>query len=184
MTVKKIMALAAELCGRRDLSDFLGGVSAEDLARQERDVKTLLQCYNLTENEIALDYLPLRRTQEFVSDGEIAYAQFEKPPVEIISVRDGSGAKRDFTVAEEGIRTPAGALKVEYSYRPSVKTREDEAEFNLKGDGRLLALGTACEFALFSGMMQEAALLDKRYRDALACACRERGGRLKMRRWV
>lgn len=184
MTVKKIMALAAELCGRRDLADFLGGVSAENLPEQQRETETLLQCYNLTENEIALDYLPLRRAQDFDSDGEISYDLFAKPPVEILSVRTASGAKAEFTVAEEGIRTPVGALKVEYSYRPSVKTEEDEAELNLKGDGRLLALGTACEFALLSGMMQEATLLDKRYRDALACACRERGGRLKMRRWI
>ena len=35
-----------------------------------------------------------------------------------------------------------------------------------------------------SGMFDAAALLDRRYRDALACACRERGGRLKMRRWA
>ena len=72
MTVKKIMALAAELCGRRDLSDYLNNVSAENLAEQERDARTLLQCYNLTENEIALDYLPLRRTQKFESEGYIS----------------------------------------------------------------------------------------------------------------
>lgn len=184
MTVKKIMALAAELCGRRDLSDFLNGISAENLAEQERDAKTLLQCYNLTENELALDYLPLRRTQEFVSEGELSYAEFEKPPVEILSVRDASGKKHSFELDADGVKVPAGALAVEYSYRPAVKTGEEEAEFNCKGDGRLLALGTACEFALFSGMMEEASLLDKRYRDALACACRERGGRLKMRRWI
>ena len=184
MTVKKIMALAAELCGRRDLSDYLNNVSAENLAEQERDAKTLLQCYNLTENEIALDYLPLRRTQKFESEGYISYTEFEKPPVEILSVRDASCRKQTFETDADGIKVPAGALTAEYSYRPAVKTGEEEAEFNAKGDGRLLALGTACEFALFSGMMQEAGLLDKRYRDALACACRERGGRLKMRRWI
>ncbi len=184
MTVKKIMALAAELVGRRDLSDYLNNVSAENLAEQKRDAETLLQCYNLTENEIALDYLPLRRTQEFSSEGEIAYATFEKPPVEIFSVRDESGKKQTFSVEADVIRVPVGTLTVEYSYRPAVKTAEDEAEFNAKGDGRLLALGTASEFALFSGMMQEAGLLDKRYRDALACASRERGGRLKLRRWI
>ena len=184
MKVKQIMALAAELCGRRDVADYLDKGLTADAAASEREEQTLLRCYNLAENEIALDYLPLRRTQEFSSEGEIAYATFEKPPVEIFSVRDESGKKQTFSVEADVIRVPVGTLTVEYSYRPAVKTAEDEAEFNAKGDGRLLALGTASEFALFSGMMQEATLLDKRYRDALACACRERGGRLKMRRWI
>ena len=78
----------------------------------------------------------------------------------------------------------AGQALVEYSVRPRVKGEGDIPELAARGDGRLLALGTACEFALMSGNTDAASLLDKRYRDALACACRERGGRLKLRRWA
>ncbi len=183
MKVNKIMIMAAELCGRRDLADYLAGKTGESL-ETEREAESLLCCYNLTENEIALDYLPLRRTQKLISDGEIGYAAFEKAPVEIESVRGADGQKLSFRVAEEGICVRAGEAEVTYSYRPSVKARTDEAELSAKGDARVLALGTACEFSLMNGMTEAASLLDKRYRDALACACRSRGGRLKMRSWI
>ena len=89
-----------------------------------------------------------------------------------------------FRIAEDGVCVQAGEVNVTYTYRPSVKAREDEAELDRKGDARLMALGTACEFSLMNGMFDAASLLDKRYRDALACACRDRSGRMKMRSWI
>ena len=99
-------------------------------------------------------------------------------------MRGESGGKLPFTVGAECIRVREGKVRVYYSYRPRVKKIADEAESNSRAGERVLALGTACEYALMSGMFDAATLLDRRYRDALACACRERGGRLKMRRWA
>ncbi len=184
MLVKEIMVLAAELCGRRDLADFLAGRTGADAGAMQREEETLLRCFNLTENEIALDYLPIRRRESFVSDGGVPYAAFSCPPAEIFAVRGPSGEKLAYTALGEGLRVRAGAVEVEYSCRPSVKAAADAPEAGCRDGGRLLALGTACEFALMSGDMETAALLDKRYRDALACACRERGGRFRLRSWV
>ena len=94
------------------------------------------------------------------------------------------GQRLRFCVSESGVRVRAGKAKVVYSVRPAVKKAGDDAEYDKRGDARLLALGTACEFSLLGGMTDAAALLDRKYRDALACACRSRGGRLKVRRWV
>lgn len=184
MKVNLIMAMAAELCGRKDLSEYLTGKSAENLGEAERDTESLLRCYNLTENEIALDYLPLCKTETLVSDGKILYSAFERSPLEIESVRKSDGGKLPFRIAEDGVCVQSGEVSVTYTYRPSVKAREDEAELDRKGDARLMALGTACEFSLMNGMFDAASLLDKRYRDALACACRDRSGRMKMRSWI
>ena len=184
MRVKEILVLAADLCGRRDLAEYLAGKNGADAGAYAREAESLLRCYNLAENEIALDYLPVRRTQMFESEGCIAYADFAAQPVEILSVRDAAGKKLSFTAGEKGVRVRAGQALVEYSVRPRVKGEGDIPELAARGDGRLLALGTACEFALMSGNTDAASLLDKRYRDALACACRERGGRLKLRRWA
>ena len=185
MKVKEILITAAELSGRRDLADFLAerGFCA-DANESAHDAELLLRCYNLTENEIALDYLPLLRTQTMHSDGTIAYGSFEQPPVEIIGVRNGRGFKEKFSLEESGIVLPVGEFSITYSYRPAVKKMNDAPQLNRKGDARLLALGTASEFSLMNGSFDTASLLDKRYRDALACACRERGGRLKMRCWI
>ena len=91
MRVRDIMVLAAELAGRRDLADFTAGRSGADAGAMQRERELLLRCYNLTENEIALDYLPLRREERFESDGCVPYAAFAEPPVEILSVRDEAG---------------------------------------------------------------------------------------------
>lgn len=184
MKVKQIMAQAARLCGRRDVAEFLERGIAEDLTSAQREEETLLRCYNLAENEIALDYLPLKRTETVGSDGAVPYRALSLPPLEIFSVYGAGGEKLPFTAEAEGIRVREGKVSVTYSYRPRVKTAADETESNSRAGERVLALGTACEYALMSGMFEAAALLDRRYRDALACACRERGGRLKMRRWA
>ena len=70
-----------------------------------------------------------------------------------------------------------------YRYAPAAKTAEDDSEYG-QGEARALALGTCCEYALSSGMYDEAVMWDKRYKDALAALCRTRGGTLKGRRWV
>lgn len=184
MKVKNIMEDAALLCGRRDLADYLGKGETADAEAAAKEKEMLLRCYNLAENEIALDYLPLKRRETLVSDGLIRYADFARPPVEILRVYGERGERLPFCAEEEGVRVRAGRTEVVYSYRPRVKGFSDEAELCGKADGRVLALGTACEFALMNGVFETASLLDARYRDAIACACRERGGRLKMRRWA
>lgn len=184
MRVKEILILAADLACRRDLADYLAGKNGEDASARAREEEMLLRCYNLAENEIALDYLPLRREECFESDGCVPYAAFAEPPVEILSVRDETGRSLRFAAGEKGVRVREGRAVIRYSVRPRVKGPGDRPELSEKGDARLLALGTACEYALMSGNYDAASLLDRRYRDALACACRERGGRLRMRRWV
>ena len=184
MRVREILVLAAELCGRRELADFLAGKTGADAGAMEREEETLLRCYNLVENEIALDYLPIRTRERFCSDGAVPYAAFARRPVEIFAVRGLSGEKLAFTAVGEGLRVRAGAVEVEYSYRPSVKSGSDFPETACEDGGRLLALGAACEFMLMNGELETAAVLDKKYRDALACACREHGGRFRLRRWV
>lgn len=74
-------------------------------------------------------------------------------------------------------------MEVLYRYAPAAKTAKDESEYG-QGEARALALGTCCEYALASGLYDEAVLWDKRYKDALAALCRARGGTLKARRWV
>ena len=181
MTVKEAVILAAEELG---VGDKVKNYYENGGEEGKRETETLVRCFNIVENEIALDYLPLRRAEKFVSDGCVAYTAFAEPPVEILSVRGETGRSLPFTAGEDGVLVRAGCVTVEYSVRPRPKAAGDFPELSQKGDARLLALGTACEYALMSGNYEAASLLDKRYRDAIACACRERGGRFRLRRWV
>ena len=185
MRVKEILILAAELACRRDLAGLSrrqkrGGTRPP--ARGRRRCCCAVTTSPKTRSRS--DYLPLRREECFESDGCVPYAAFAEPPVEILSVRDEAGRSLRFAAGEKGVRVREGRAVIRYSVRPRVKGPGDRPELSEKGDARLLALGTACEYALMSGNYDAASLLDRRYRDALACACRERGGRLRMRRWV
>ncbi len=181
--VKDVLALAASVCGREDLARYLCSGKGEDAAALEAEADLLLRCYNMTEYELANDYLPLLRRERFCSEGKIAYSAFSREPAEIVCVRGEGGQRLRFAAEEDGIRVRAGEVTVEYACRPCVKRAEDAPE-SAAGGARLLALGTACEFALMNGRLEAASLLDKRYRAAIAAACRTKGGRLRMRRWI
>ncbi len=182
MKVRKIMACAAALVGRRDLCDWLEGKGGVDADGLSRDAEQMLRCFNLTENEAALDFVPLDREEAHVSEGVIPFSALHAPLLEVVSVRSPAGGRLYFRTTEEGIAVRPGEAIVRYRARPAVKGTEDEADF--AGGERFLALGTACEFALMEGMFDRAAELDVRYKDALAAAGKSRGGRMRERRWA
>lgn len=59
MKVREIAALAAEYIGREDLAEALSVLEGEP----EGELKALLRCYNLVENEVAIDYFPPKREE-------------------------------------------------------------------------------------------------------------------------
>lgn len=183
MKVKEILCAAAGMLGRADAAAFLSDGVGADVRALEGEVSALLRAYNLTESETALVYRPLRLSEKVSSaDGTIAYSAFSERPVNVEKVRKG-GEEVDFTLLADALKTAAGEVEVLYRYAPAAKTAEDDSEYG-QGEARALALGTCCEYALSSGLYDEAVLWDKRYKDALAALCRARGGTLKARRWV
>ena len=64
MLVKEIMVLAAELCGRRDLADFLAGRTGADAGAMQREEETLLAEYALDFALLAADALSRAAAQE------------------------------------------------------------------------------------------------------------------------
>ena len=182
MKVKEIMRAAAELAGRRDLSDYLAGAGGTDTAALQRDAAQMLRCFNLTENEAALDFVPLVREETFLSDGKILFSAFSGRPVEVLAVRGENGRKLHFRADADGIFVRKGETTVRYRFRPDVKSEGDETDFGC-GE-RFLALGAACEFSLMEGALDRAAELDARYKDALAAAGRQKNGDIRPRRWI
>lgn len=183
MKVREILCAAAGMLGRADAAAFLTDGVGADVRALEGEVSALLRAYNLTESETALVYRPLRLSEKVSSaDGTIAYSAFSERPVNVEKVRKG-GEEVDFTLLTDALKTAAGEVEVLYRYAPAAKTAEDDSEYG-QGEARALALGTCCEYALSSGLYDEAVLWDKRYKDALAALCRACGGTLKARRWV
>lgn len=183
MKVKQILCDAAGMLGRADVAAFLTDGVGADVRALEGEVLRLLRGYNLAESETALVYRPLRLWEKLAStDGKIAYSAFSSRPVNVEKVTK-RGEEIGFTLLADALKTAAGEVEVLYSYAPAAKTEESDSEYG-DGEARALALGTCCEYALASGLYDEAVVWDKRYKDALAALCRARGGVLKGRRWV
>ena len=182
MLVKEIAALAAANMGRDDLIAAIRSLAGEPTG----ELDSLLRCYNLVENEIALDYFPLRKEETFaVADGKIAYAQFSFAPVDVKRVTDADGTPVPFDVYPEYVAVAGGTVSVTYTYVPPEKKWEEESEFSGKISARLMSFGVACEFCLSRGMFPQAAMWEKKYRDALRAAnVVRRKLSVRSRRWV
>ena len=183
MTVKETILLAAELlgCGERVKEYF-----EEKGETGKKEAQTLLRCFNLVENEMALDYLPLYAEDETQSDtGAIAYSAFGKAVVRVLCVRDEWGNKIPFRLFPDHLKTAPGKVRVAYTYTPEEKGEEDSSDFVLQASPRLFALGIAAEYCLAAGLYEEAEIWDAKYRDALKAAYAAKPARvLRSRRWA
>ena len=180
--IECIKATATELGIGERVRAFLEGVSSEG----EEDVNTLLRCFNMVENELALDYLPLMAEEDIVTEtGAVYFSALENSPVRVVEVRDALGGALAYRLFPEYLKTQAGTITVRYAYAPKEKALTDESDFKLFASVRLFAYGMASEYLTASGLFEEGAVWDKRYKDAIASAYRSKPARrIASRRWV
>lgn len=181
MLISEVICLAADLLGIP-----VGEANWKD---PSGDAKTLLDCYRVVENEIALDYFPLRKTETLsVKKGMISYSAFSEAPVDIVRViEEGTGAALRFRVLPDGVSLPqsCAAAEIEYTYSPEKGKATDSTPFPEKISARLLAYGTANEFCLLAHRYEEAEVWGLRYRDALrAAGILRRTLSVRSRRWI
>ena len=185
MTVKNILSLAAANLGREDLVAAVYDCAEEPCG----EVASLLRCYNLVENEIALDYFPLKTEDSLTLAGSvIPYSRLQHAPVTILAVKDQDGVAEHFEVRPARILLKGGKnrqLTVVYTYSPAEKRFTDECELGGNISARLLSFGVCCEFCLTNGQFSEAAAWEKKYREALRAAnSKRRPLSVRSRRWV
>ena len=107
------------------------------------------------------------------------------PCVRIIRVTDEYGNSVPFKLFPQYLRTQPGRVNVSYTYTPREKNAEEESDFVLSVSPRLFAYGIASEYSLAAGLFEEAAVWDKKYKDALAAAYRSKPSRIiRSRRWA
>ena len=81
--------------------------------------------------------------------------------------------------------TGSGSVTIDYTYVPEQPKISDETAFSDKVSARLLAFGVANEYLLTAGRYAEAAVWEKKYRDALSAAGLSRRKLcVRARRWV
>ena len=177
-----ILAAATELGIADEVNDYVSGGSENAKA----DTENLLRAFNLVENELALDYLPLRAEEEVeTTTGAIEYSAFSRSVVRILQITDTWGNELEFKLFPDYVKTQCGKVRVCYTYTPTEKTFTDESEFHALVSVRLFAYGIASEFCLASGRFEEAAIWDKKYKQAIAAAYRAKPvKKISSRRWV
>lgn len=191
MTVKDVVALAAGCLSRDDLISALDKEESALSEDEKLELDALLRAYNFVENEVALDYCPLKKEETVeVTENKIYYSELSGVPVNIRKVVCGGYLQR-FGTYPAYIRISDGWIgkaSVVYDCIPSTKTSlDEESEFSTETgvSARLLAYGVAAQFCLVNGENGRAATWDKRFRDALlAKNLLRRTMSVRSRRWV
>lgn len=183
MLVKEVVALAADTLGLEGIAE-----QAEGEAEPEGELKSLLRCYNLIENEVALDFFPLKAVEVFTPEEEkIPYTRFSSAPVNIYKATDGEGTPVRFTIMPSHLSVPGCSkpVRVTYAYSPEEKGLGDETAFSDNISARLLAFGVASEYCIANRRFSEGAMWGRRYRDALrAAGIYRRTLSVRSRRWI
>ena len=183
MKVKEVVLTAATELG---IVDDVRAYIDEGNEKGKKQAELLLECFNLVENELALDYLPLCAEDTVDSaSGKISYLMMKYAPVRIIKVTDEWGNSTAFTIFADYLSTQPGRVKISYTYTPNKKKMTDASDFETQVSVRLMSYGVAAEYALATGLFEDAAVWDKKYKEAIkatytAQPCR----RIESRRWV
>ena len=183
MKVNEIILSAASLIGYYEqVKDYIDGEGEDGATVTE----LLLRCFNLVENELALDYLPLVAEEEKVTNaGKIVYSGLNNSIVRIIRVTDEEGNSIAYQVFPDYLMTQTGKVHIVYSYTPTPKTIGDESDFTLYVSTRMFEYGILAEYFAAVGRFEEANVWDEKYKDAIEAAYRaQSGGRMPVRRWV
>lgn len=183
MTVKDIVTLAATQLGIADsVQDVIDGKAGADT----KTLTLLVECFNIVENELALDYLPLYAEDEVYSDtGRVEFTELSQAAVRILRVEDEWGNALPFKLFPSYLVGQPGRVKITYTYTPKKKDITGSSEYTLLASERLFSYGIAAEYCVAMGLYEESAVWDKKYKEGIEAACS--GGksvRLASRRWV
>lgn len=156
MTVKEIIETSAELLG---------------VELTEETTQTLLHCYNLVENELAVDYFPLLTMDKVVvKENKIKYADLKKNAWRILKVQDYQNDEVKYTIFPEYIEIKKNynghLFFVKYYYTPEEKT----ICHNCSYDGRMkqvLKYGVCAEYCTMKGDFEFAGKFTDKYKRAI-----------------
>ena len=185
MKVKEVVVMAAGLLGmKKDMENWLQ--SATTAAKEK--VAAFVDSFNLVENELALNYVPLR-TQEtvLVENGRVKFQYFTREPARVILVTDEEDNRLEYTVFPTDIRlrSEAKVAKVSYAFLPKAKSIDEESDYQSRVSVGLMACGVAAEYCAMQGQYTEAAYWNKKFKEGIPRTHEpQRGGKIPSRSWV
>ena len=131
----------------------------EDLLCVDYTREDLLHCYNIIEQDLALNYDPLYETHR--CDTKVIYfTDLKYKPARIISCNGKFKIYPTYIESEENIK------EVIYSYIPNTKKLTDDSSYN-SSVLNCLAYGIMAEFMLLHGFYEEAMPWHNRYQQEI-----------------
>jgi hypothetical protein len=185
MKVKEVVLTAAGLLGmKKEMEEYLSSTASS----AKKKVDEFVDCFNLVENELALDYVPLRTKETFLAqDGVVEFRYFTREPARVLSVTDEMDRRVEYALFPTDIRLPAGVktAKVAYAFLPKKKTIDGESDYQSRVSVGLMAYGVAAEYCAAQGLYAEAAFWNKKYKECIPRVHEaQRGGKIPSRKWV
>lgn len=131
----------------------------EKLLEVNSTTEDLLECFNLVENELALNYLPLYAIHQCHSK-IVYFNEFEYAPVRIVM------CNCKYKLHPTHMESKKEITNIQYSYTPNKKDLYDECSYDERALD-CLTYGVVAEYLLNHMYFDEAALWHKKYKKEI-----------------
>ena len=134
-------------------------VKCEELLEVKSVREDLLKCFNIIENDLALNYVPLYAIHNCEAH-IVNYDEFEYAPVRIVM------CNCKFKTYPTHIQSKDVITRVEYAYTPNSKTLYDECSYD-EGAFNCLVYGVIVEYLCSQGFFEESIPWSKKYKKEI-----------------
>lgn len=182
MQVKDIIKLA---CSFTENEGLVSGIENNNLtSAQSLIVDSLVNCFNLVNNEIATQYIPYLKKESFqTSSFKVYFSSFTGSINEIISVKDSKGKNIKYKIFDDYIVALANEVEIVYSVKP--QTLSLSSTFTSLIPERVYAYGIAREYYFIQTLFDDANIWENRFKDSLKVLSRKKSEILMpSRRWL
>lgn len=153
---------------------------------QQKEIRVLVNCVNLTISNIASNYFKLYDGIEIDNlNGIIPYSKISSRQIfDIVSVKK-STEKQPFTIKSNGLNTTKGKVTIKYSYFPDDVDYDGVVDcFPVKVSERVVVYGVLSEYLYIKGLFDEAVAWEDRFKKEMKSVSRpQKNINLKKRGW-
>lgn len=182
MLVKDIVMLACEFTENQDIKDSLENNNLND--EQALVVESLTECFNLVNNEIACEYLPIVKVERIKGkDFKFNFDLLASKVLQVLEVRDSNGRRIKFRVFDDYFVAKAGEVEVFYSTVPKAYGLQEN--FVSVIPERVYAYAVAREYYFLRTMFDDADIWEERFKNSLQVLLAKKSTVImSRRRWI
>ena len=157
MTVRKVIEESAELLGV-ELTD--------------KNLEIWLNAYNNVENELAMDYFPLRAVDKvLITENKVKYGDLQRKAWRIMGVCDENSKEVKYKIYPQYMtidkKYNGKYCLVRYAYVPKEKKIDDISDFEEGMFKDILAYEVCSEYCIINGDFEQGKLWDDKYKKAI-----------------